>query len=185
MKAITDGKPITAEPLVKATAKPVKISPDPSVARIAGSPRAATSTPLNSPASAPSPSDTAVATANHSAASAPVAAGPAKVVRIRAATTAVQLAMPTTDKSIPPVNMVIVIAKARIANSGNWNAIEVMFCTDRKRSGERAAMITKTSRAMAARRASGEEVRLRRVIVRSYPPRGGAFGLPGGQAGSE
>jgi hypothetical protein len=64
--------------------------------------------------------------------------------------------MPTTDRSIPPVIIVIVMASARIANSGNWNAIEVRFCTDRKRSGDRPAIRAKTATAMIASRNSGD-----------------------------
>ena len=45
------GKPITAEPPVSAMAMPVKISPEPRVARIGGRPKTATATPLKSPAS--------------------------------------------------------------------------------------------------------------------------------------
>ena len=47
---------------------------------------------------------------------------------------------------MPPVSMVIVIASARMANSGNWNAIEVTFCTERKRARARAATAAREDR---------------------------------------
>ena len=49
-QAAAAGKPMTAEPPVSAMAMPVKISPEPRVARIGGRPKTATATPLKSPA---------------------------------------------------------------------------------------------------------------------------------------
>ncbi len=178
---ITDtisGKPITALPPVSATASPVKTSPEPSVARIGGRPRRETRIPFASPASAPTPSAAAIASKSQIAAPGPTRSAPAKRVSRVAAMTADRFATPTTDRSMPPVIMAIVIASARIANSGNWNAIDVRFWADRNRSGDSAAISANTRTAITARRNSG--VRVRGVSVRDpaipapYPARAAA-----------
>ena len=53
-----------ADPPVSAMAMPVKMSPEPSVARIGGSPKTATATPLKSPAASPTASAASMATAS-------------------------------------------------------------------------------------------------------------------------
>ena len=120
-----------------------------------GRPKRATRMPLKSPARPPTVMATPSATNNQSSAGAPVMSAPAKFTSISAEITAVRLATPTTDKSIPPVIMVIVMARARMANSRNWKAIETMFCDDRNLSGDKAAMATKTTMAMIASLNSG------------------------------
>ncbi len=150
------------------------------------------STPLKSPATTPISSDTASASAAtaarrlHRRAGAGIGASGSV-----AATMADRLAMPTTDRSIPPVSIVSVMASARMANSGNWNAIEVRFCPDRKRSGDSADMKTKTASAMTASRdfgvwtSSGGQCGTGVMAFPSGGPGGGALGLPGGQAGAD
>ena len=50
------------------------------------------------------------------------------------------------------------MARARMANSGNWNAMETMFCGDRNLSGDKAAMARKTTMAMTASLNSGVDL---------------------------
>ena len=92
-QAVAAGKPMTADPPVSAMAMPVKISPEPRVARIGGRPKTATATPLKSPAASPTASAAAMARASQSSALGPVAPA-ARRVRISAATIAERLATP-------------------------------------------------------------------------------------------
>ena len=102
-----------------AIAKPVKTRPDPSVARIAGRPKNETRIPFIKPEIQPTSTAAKIARASQVSDWDPDIEGSAKCVRIKAAVTAEKFATPTTDRSIPPVIIVIVIANASIANSGN------------------------------------------------------------------
>ena len=142
-KAKAAGKPRTALPPVIATARPVKIRPVPSVARIGGRPKMPMTIPLSSPHTAPTTSAAAIASAIVPPPTRPTACGPASVDRSRAAMTAARLDTPTTDRSMPPVIIDSIMASDRMANSGNWNAIELKLPMVRKRDGSRAAITTK------------------------------------------
>ena len=45
-----------------------------------------------------------------------------------------------------------------MANSGNWNAMEMIFCDERNLSGDRVAIAKNTTMAMMASRNSGVDV---------------------------
>lgn len=63
-----------------------------------------------------------------------------------------RLAAPTMERSMPPVNMVIKMANARIPNSGNCTAIDCILRTVKNLPGSNKLKATKMTRAMTNNR---------------------------------
>ena len=81
-------------------------------------------------------------------------AGPVRVARrVRAAQMPVTLAMATTDRSMPAVNMVNMTPRLMRPNSGNWTAMDCQVRTAKKGPGRTAAKKMSRSRKTMTRRA--------------------------------
>ena len=85
--------------------------------------------------------------------------------------------------------MAMVIARARIANSGNWNAIEVRFCDDKNLSGDITDIRPKTQTAINSSRNSGADVKcfmnVCSVMLLSSCACGGSLSPVGGNTRSQ
>jgi hypothetical protein len=112
---------LTAFPFVIARHIPVNNSPDPIVASIGGIWNFETSNPLNKPRDPPMRIPR-IKTKGMAKAGRPPAAS-VRRSRRNPIRMEVRLAVPTTDKSIPPVIMQSMTPKLMIPNSGNWAAI--------------------------------------------------------------
>ena len=147
------GSPETGLPSVRTRATPPKSSRVPRVARMGGILRIATRMPLMRPHTTP----TTRATPSAMRTAIPMdeaVAGPVRVARrVRAAQMPVTLAMATTDRSMPAVNMVNMTPRLMRPNSGNWTAMDCQVRTAKKGPGRTAAKKMSRSRKTMTRRA--------------------------------
>ena len=107
--------------------------------------------PLSSPPTAPTPSNAARPSAIAGAACAVCGSG-AKLRITSTASMEERFARPITERSMPPVSIDTITASPRMANSGNWNAIDEKFACVKNRLGSAALMPTNTRTVISARR---------------------------------
>ncbi len=82
----------------------------------------------------------------------PAPSSPANLVTVSAAAIAERFAVPTIERSMPPVSMVIMMANARIPNSGICTAIDCMLRMVKNLPGSKMLKATKITIAMINRR---------------------------------
>ena len=93
----------------------------------------------------------------------PAPPSPASRVMVSAAKMAARFAVPTMDRSMPPVSMVIMMAKARMPYSGNCTAIDCRLAVLGNLPGSRMLNTTKMRIAITSRRSAWLSPKMRAV----------------------